>query len=73
MMLTLPEEVPPLVKAAATFPITSEIDGRMAPAKTAARVPAISRSLSVGVRYVKYFVKAIWRVGGSTSLLAGEV
>jgi hypothetical protein len=70
-MLT-PEDDPP-VNAAATLPMTSEIEGRIAPARTAAVVPAIRSNLSVGVRYVKYFVKAIWRVGGATSLLMGEV
>jgi hypothetical protein len=39
------------LKAAATFPITSEIEGKMAPAATAAKVPNPSRSLSVSVRY----------------------
>jgi hypothetical protein len=39
--------------------MTREIEGRIAPANTAATVPAIRSNLSVGVRYVKYFVKAI--------------
>ena len=53
-----PDEEPPL-NATATFPMTREIEGRIAPANTAATVPAIRSNLSVGVRYVKYFVKAI--------------
>jgi len=69
----LAPDVEPPLKATATLPITREIDGKIAPAKIAAIVPAIRSNLSVGVRYVKYFVKAIWRAGGSTSLLAGEV
>ena len=60
MALTMlgPPIAPP-VNAAATLPMTSEIEGRIAPAMTAAVVPVIRSNLSVGVRYVKYFVKAI--------------
>jgi len=57
-MLAPPDEEPPL-NATATFPMTREIEGRIAPANTAEAVPAISSNLSVGLRYVKYFVKAI--------------
>ena len=34
------------VKAAATWPITSEIDGKMPPARIAASVPPTSKNLS---------------------------
>jgi len=34
---------PPSVKAEATWPMTSEIDGKIPPASTAARVPKINR------------------------------
>jgi hypothetical protein len=40
--------------------MTSEIEGKMAPAATAANVPNPSNSLSVNVRYVKNLVKGIY-------------
>jgi len=52
-------ELPFPVNATATFPITREIEGRIAPASMAEAVPAYSSTLSVVVRYVKYFEKGI--------------
>jgi hypothetical protein len=42
-------EVEELLKMAATFPITSEIDGKIAPAMIAAKVPTYNKSLSCEV------------------------
>jgi hypothetical protein len=39
--------------------MTSEMDGRIAPASIAAVVPQTSKTLSLPLRYEKYFVKAI--------------
>jgi hypothetical protein len=41
------------------LPMTREIEGKMAPARIAAAVPAPSKILSFVVRYVKYLVKGI--------------
>ena len=46
MMSLRPFGVLPPEKATATFPITSEIEGRIAPAMTAAEVPKKRRILS---------------------------
>jgi hypothetical protein len=54
-----PELLEPPLNATATLPMTSEMEGRIAPARIAAPVPAYRRTLSVVVRYVKYFEKAI--------------
>lgn len=56
-----------VLNACATLPITKEIDGRMAPAATAAKVPVASSSLSNQVEYVKNLVNGIER-GNSSSL-----
>ena len=47
------------LKAAATLPITKEIDGNIAPAATAAKVPIPNSNLSVKVRYEKNLMKGI--------------
>jgi len=47
------------LNAAATLPITRDIEGRIAPAKTDAKVPNPSNSLSENVRYVKNLVNGI--------------
>lgn len=49
------------LNAAATFPITSEIEGRIAPARTEARVPKPSRHLSSVLRYIKNLESGIYR------------
>jgi hypothetical protein len=51
-------EFPP-EKATATFPITNEMDGRMAPAMIEADVPITNRILSVKERKLKNFKKEI--------------
>ena len=66
-------ELEPLLKATATFPITIEIDGRIAPARMAEAVPAYSSTLSVVRRYVKYFLNLICLTGGATSFVSGAV
>jgi hypothetical protein len=43
-------EPPVSVKAAATWPMTSEIEGKIPPASTAAAVPPMSRNQSKVVR-----------------------
>jgi len=51
-------EFPP-EKATATFPITKEMDGTMAPAMIEADVPITNRILSVKERKLKNFRKEI--------------
>ena len=53
----LPE--PPPVNAAATLPIMSETEGRIAPAIMAASVPTKSSSLSWSFRKLKNLVRGI--------------
>ncbi len=62
-----PVGVFPPEKATATLPITSEMEGRMAPAIIAAKVPNTSRALSVKERKLKNLKNEIWR-GGFDSL-----
>jgi hypothetical protein len=47
------------LKATATFPMTREIEGKMAPASTEAKVPNEIRNLSCVVRYEKNFTNLI--------------
>ena len=54
------------LKAAATLPITNEIEGSMAPARTAASVPKVSNILSSSVRYVKNLTNGIYLGPSST-------
>ena len=55
------------VNATATLPMTSEIEGSMAPAIIALIVPTNSRSLSKPVRKVKNFVNGMERGASSGS------
>jgi len=45
-MMSVPLLPPPLVKALATLPMMSEMDGRIAPAHMADKVPIVSSNLS---------------------------
>ena len=56
-MMSPPPLDPAPEKAVAIFPMISEVDGRIAPAITAAQEPIKSRSLSCPVRLRKNFVR----------------
>jgi hypothetical protein len=56
-----PVGVLPPEKATATLPITSEMEGRIAPAIMAADVPTPSKILSVRERKLKNLMKEICR------------
>ena len=61
---------PPLmllpVKAPATLPMISEIDGKIAPAIMAEKVPTNRRALSYSVMYVKNFVRLTYSATSSS-------
>jgi hypothetical protein len=70
IMSLSPLGVFPPENATATFPMTSDIEGRIAPARTAAEVPKKRSILSGKVRKLKNFRKETDRIGCFTEVLS---